>query len=348
MNTVKVLIVDDSPSICSILRRAIGKEPDLEVVGSAGDPYQARDLILKFKPDVMTVDIEMPKMDGLEFIRKLLPQYPIPVIVVSSLARKNSTLAFDALESGAVAFVQKPQLAGEPELIKDFFKALMHEIRLASKTDVSRLKKLNFDIRNVPKSVFSLISSKTTEKIILMGASTGGTTALTFLLKQFPSNMPGTVIVQHMPPGFTARFAERLNEECSITVKEAKSGDLIRQGEVLIAPGGVHLKIVKKGKEYAVETFDGPRLHGVIPSIDYLYLSAAEVLKEKAIAVILTGMGDDGAKAMAQLRLTGAYTIAQDRESSLIYGMPAAAVEAGGVAVSLPLDKITEEIIRRL
>lgn len=348
MNPIKILIVDDSPSICAILRRTLNKEEDMEVVGSAGDPYQARDLILKFSPDVMTVDVEMPKMDGLEFIRKLLPQYPIPVIVVSSLARKNSTLAFDALESGAVAFVQKPQLTGEADTIKDFFKALTHEIRLAAKTDVSRLKKLNFDIRKVPKSGFSLISSKTTNKIILIGASTGGTTALTYLLKQFPANMPGTVIVQHMPPGFTARFAERLDEECSITVREAKNGDLIKQGVVLIAPGGVHLRIVRKGRDYAVETFDGPRLHGVIPSVDYLYLSAAETIKENAIAVILTGMGDDGAKAMAKLRLTGAYTIAQDKETSLIYGMPAAAVDAGGVAVSLPLDKITEEIIRRL
>ena len=190
---IKVLIVDDSPSICSILRRTINKEEDMEVVGSAGDPYQARELILKFKPDVMTVDVEMPKMDGLEFIRKLLPQYPIPTIVVSSLARKNSTLAFDALESGAVAFVQKPQLTGAQTDIKDFFKALLYEIRLASKADVSRLKKLNFDIRRVPKSEFRLISSRTTDKVIVMGASTGGTTALTFLLKQFPSNMPGTV-----------------------------------------------------------------------------------------------------------------------------------------------------------
>lgn len=348
MSTIKVLIVDDSPSICSILRRTISKENDMEVVGSAGDPYQARDLILKFKPDVMTVDIEMPKMDGLEFIRKLLPQYPIPVIVVSSLARKNSTLAFDALESGAVAFVQKPQMSGDQSKIQNFFKSLLYEIRMASKADVTRLKKLNFDIRHVPKSGFSLISSRTTDKIILIGASTGGTIALTYLLKQFPSNMPGTVIVQHMPAGFTGRFAERLNEECSINVKEAQDGDVIKQGQVLIAPGGVHLKIVKKGKDYAVETFDGPRLHGVIPSVDYLYLSGAEVLKEKAIGVILTGMGDDGAKAMAQLQVSGAYTIAQDKESSLIYGMPAAAVEAGGVSVSLPLDKITEEIIRRL
>lgn len=345
---IKVLIVDDSPSICSILRRTINKEEDMEVVGSAGDPYQARELILKFQPDVMTVDVEMPKMDGLEFIRKLLPQYPIPTIVVSSLARKNSTLAFDALESGAVAFVQKPQLAGAQTDIRDFFKALLHEIRLASKADVSRLKKLNFDIRRVPKSEFRLISSRTTDKVIVMGASTGGTTALTFLLKQFPSNMPGTVIVQHMPPGFTARFAERLNDECSISVKEAKNGDIVKQGEVLIAPGGLHLKLVKKGRDIAVETFDGPRLHGVIPSVDYLFLSAADVLKERAIAVILTGMGDDGAKAMAQLRVSGAYTIAQDKETSLIYGMPAAAVDAGGVTVSLPLDKITEEIIRRL
>ena len=345
---IKVLIVDDSPSICSILRRTINKEEDMEVVGSAGDPYQARELILKFQPDVMTVDVEMPKMDGLEFIRKLLPQYPIPTIVVSSLARKNSTLAFDALESGAVAFVQKPQLAGAQTDIRDFFKALLHEIRLASKADVSRLKKLNFDIRRVPKSEFRLISSRTTDKVIVMGASTGGTTALTFLLKQFPSNMPGTVIVQHMPPGFTARFAERLNDECSISVKEAKNGDIVKQGEVLIAPGGLHLKLVKKGRDIAVETFDGPRLHGVIPSVDYLFLSAADVLKERAIAVILTGMGDDGAKAMAQLRVSGAYTIAQDKETSLIYGMPAAAVSAGGVTVSLPLDKITEEIIRRL
>ena len=232
---IKVLIVDDSPSICSILRRTINKEEDMEVVGSAGDPYQARELILKFQPDVMTVDVEMPKMDGLEFIRKLLPQYPIPTIVVSSLARKNSTLAFDALESGAVAFVQKPQLAGAQTDIRDFFKALLHEIRLASKADVSRLKKLNFDIRRVPKSEFRLISSRTTDKVIVMGASTGGTTALTFLLKQFPSNMPGTVIVQHMPPGFTARFAERLNDECSISVKEAKNGDIVKQGEVLPA-----------------------------------------------------------------------------------------------------------------
>ena len=257
-------------------------------------------------------------------------------------------LALSALESGAVAFVQKPQLTGAQTDIKDFFKALLYEIRLASKADVSRLKKLNFDIRRVPKSEFRLISSRTTDKVIVMGASTGGTTALTFLLKQFPSNMPGTVIVQHMPPGFTARFAERLNDECSISVREAKNGDIVKQGEVLIAPGGLHLKLVKKGRDIAVETFDGPRLHGVIPSVDYLFSSAADVLKERAVAVILTGMGDDGAKAMAQLRVSGAYTIAQDKETSLIYGMPAAAVDAGGVTVSLPLDKITEEIIRRL
>lgn len=347
MKPIRILIVDDSPSICSILRRTLSKESDFEVIGSASNPYQARDLILKFKPDVMTVDVEMPKMDGLEFIRKLLPQYPIPTIVVSSLANNKSTLALDALESGALAFVQKPQLS-DAESVQNFFKTLVYEIRMASSADVSKLKKVNFDIRKVPKTGFSLISAKTTNKVILIGASTGGTTALTYLLKQFPSNMPGTVIVQHMPPVFTARFAERLNQECSITVKEAKHGDIITQGTVLIAPGGLHLKIVEQGKNYVVETFDGPRLHGVIPSIDYLFLSAAETIKNKAIGVMLTGMGEDGAKAMVKLRMSGAYTIAQDKETSLIYGMPAAAVEAGAVTISLPLDKITEEIIQRL
>lgn len=325
---IKVLIVDDSMLFRETLAKAIARDPAIEVVAKASDPYEARDLILKHEPDVMTLDVELPRMNGIEFLKKLMPQYPIPVIVVSSV----SDSIFDALDAGAVDFVVKPNLRiGQP--IDSMVNELVIKIKIASTVKVGHWKNdMASRISHSPKTDLS--------KIVAIGASTGGTEALASLLKALPREMPGIVIVQHMPPVFTKMYAERLNNSCSLEVKEAASGDEVYPGRVLIAPGEYHMVLKKKSNTYYVDCYKGEKVSGHCPSVDVLFNSVAEQAKANAVGVILTGMGSDGAQGLLKMRQAGARTIGQDEESSVVYGMPKVSYEIGAVEKQTSLTNI--------
>ncbi len=328
MNKIKVLVVDDSLLFREVISRGISSDPAIEVVAKAVDPYDARDKILEFEPDVMTCDIQMPKMNGIEFIRQLLPQYPIPVIVVSSI----SDAVFDAMNVGAVDFVIKPdaQVANE---VREFIEDLIDKIKIAGQAKVKPAK-------TDTKEKAVLEENTDSSKVIAIGASTGGTEAITNILKAAPDNTPGIVIVQHIPPVFSKMFADRLDSTTSLNVSEAKSGDLVEEGKVLIAPGDKHMRLVKVGSTYKVECFDGEKVNGHRPSVDVLFESVATSCKDKAIGIILTGMGYDGAKGLLAMRENGARTIGQDEESSVVYGMPRVAYNIGAVEKQVSLDRI--------
>lgn len=326
---IKVLIVDDSMIFRETLKRGISSDSGINVVATAIDPFDARDKILQFEPDVITLDVEMPKMNGIEFLKKLLPQYPVPVVVVSS----TNMNIFDALNAGAVDFVAKPDFKAFVNL-EGFINEVIVKIKIASTSKVGHLKNslITSNIVNVPSGI-----SKT---IIAIGASTGGTEAIYSIIKQFPRNMPGIVIVQHMPPVFTKMYAERMNNSCSMEVKEAETGDAIITGRVLIAPGGYHLKVKKNDNKYSVECVKGDLVNGHSPSVDVLFDSVADCAGKDAIGVILTGMGYDGARGLLNLRKKGAKTIGQNEESSIVYGMPKVAYDIGAVEKQASLDDI--------
>lgn len=329
MKNIRVLIVDDSLFFQKFLSLGISSAEGLEVVATAQDPYDARDKILKYKPDVMICDVEMPKMNGIEFIRKLIPQYPIPVIVVSSI----NGIVFDALDAGAVDFVAKPDM----ENIKNvelFILELIDKINIASK---AKIIKNNENTNINSKCEKNSLSSK---EIIAIGASTGGIEAILSILKNMPSNIPGVVVVQHIPPFFSKLFAERLNKLTNLEVKEAESGDYVEQGKVLIAPGNKHMRIKRISNKFKVDCFEGEKVNGHCPSIDVLFESVAKEAGNNAVGIILTGMGQDGAKGLLAMRRRGAYTIGQDESSSVIYGMPKVAFEIGAVCKQLPLSRI--------
>lgn len=336
---VKVLIVDDSLVFREILSKEIGKDFGIEVVGTAGDTYEARDRILELKPDVVTLDVEMPKMGGIEFLRKLMPQYPLPVIVVSSLG--NSV--FEALDAGAVDFALKPD-TGKAGGMNSFLKELTIKIKIASTAKVGSHKK---DYQ-APAKLLPNHGVDISNIIVAIGASTGGTESIHRIIAALPRNVPGILVVQHMPPIFTRLYAERLNNSCMLEVKEAQNGDEVRPGRVLIAPGDYHMKLAKGGSGYYVKCAKGERVNGHCPSVDVLFDSVAEIAKDKAVGVILTGMGSDGAKGILNMRRQGAYTIGQDEKTSVVYGMPMAAFNIGGVVKQLPLDKIAQEVCDHL
>ncbi len=334
---IKVLIVDDSILFREVLLRGISSDPNIEVVAVAADPYEARDKIIAYEPDVMTCDIEMPRMNGIEFIKKLMPQYPLPIIVVSS----TTGTVFDALSAGAVEFVAKPDLSsvkGVENLIND----LIHKIKIASN---AKLLKVNGEI-NEKKIECGITGDK--KQIIAIGASTGGTEAIFNVLKKISKNSPGIVIVQHIPPNFSRMFAERLNSSLDLEVREAKSGDYLERGLVLIAPGDKHMMIKRIGERYKVECFAGEKVNGHCPSVDVLFESVAKEAGSNAIGVILTGMGYDGAKGLMSMRRKGARTIGQDEKSSVVYGMPKAAFNIGAVEKQTSLDNITNTIFSML
>ncbi len=342
---IKVLIVDDSAIVRKIFTQELSKYPDIEVVGTAPDPYVARDKIVKLKPDVITLDIEMPRMDGITFLRKLMKYYPIPTIVVSSLTRKNSEMALEALEAGAVEVLAKP---GGSYSVGDMSIQLAEKIRAASRIKAlpsqmtSKLKTPN------KKGISTLALKKTTHKIIAMGASTGGTEALKVILTQMPANSPGIVIVQHMPPKFTESFAERLNSLCNIEVREAKNGDGVIPGVALIAPGNFHMVLKRSGARYYVEIKDGPLVCYQRPSVDVLFHSVARYAGKNAIGVIMTGMGKDGARGLLEMRKAGARTIAQDEDTCVVFGMPKEAIKLGAVEFVVPLTEIPKTIFKLL
>ena len=341
MTRVKVLVVDDSAVVREILSQGLAGDPQIEVVGVAGDVYRARELILSKSPDVLTLDVEMPRMDGLIFLKKLMPQYPIPVVMVSALTGPGAAATLEAFQVGAVEVVNKPSTnlrEGLSAMVED----LREKVKAASLVDVSRWRNDRWADSIPPVPTGALAQS--TDKVVAIGASTGGTVALRAILMAFPADMAGTVIVQHMPPVFTRLFAEKLNGECQVQVKEAEDGDRILQGRVLIAPGGLQTTVFRSGGEYKVRVTEGERVNGHAPSVDVLFESVARAVGANAIGAVLTGMGRDGAAGLATMRKAGARTMSQDEATSLIYGMPMEAWALGGSEKQVPLNLVPLEI----
>ena len=336
MRKIKVLIVDDSLIFREVLARGISTDPTIEVVAKAVDAFDARDKILEYSPDVMTCDIEMPKMNGIEFIKRLLPQYPLPVVVVSSV----SVAVFEAMKAGAVDFVTKPNVQSVQD-VEGFIHELIQKIKIAANAKIPKY---------VGQSITNVVEEGTSVegRLIAIGASTGGTEAVFNILKVLPSQIPGIVVTQHIPPVFSKMFADRLNDSTQLRVKEAQTGDYVDQGSVLIAPGGQHMRLKKVGKRYRVECFEGEKVNGHCPSIDVLFESVAKEVGEGAIGIILTGMGYDGAKGLLTMRRKGARTLGQDEKSSVVYGMPKVAFEIGAVEKQIPLETMAQALITLL
>jgi two-component system chemotaxis response regulator CheB len=346
MPKIKVLIVDDSALIRALLREIIDAQPDMVAVGAAADPYAAREMIKTLEPDVLTLDVEMPRMNGLDFLERLMRLRPMPVLMISSLTLAGSEATFRALELGAVDFVAKPAL-GLREGLTELAGELTEKIRSAAGARITRLAAPAVDERRTADAVLPRRAGQltSTEKLILIGASTGGTEAIARVLELLPPDAPGVCITQHMPPLFTKSYAARLDGLCQIHVAEAEDGERILPGHAYLAPGDRHLLVVRRGANYCCALSDGPPVSRHRPSVDVLFRSAANVAGKNAIAAILTGMGDDGAAGMLEMHQAGAYTIAQDEASCVVYGMPKAAVALGGVDTIVPLKAVAATIM---
>lgn len=349
---VKVLIVDDSAVVRQTLSEILSSDPEIEVIGTAADPYIAAKRMVDDVPDVITLDVEMPKMDGLTFLQKVMSQHPIPVVMCSSLTERGCATGLRALELGAVDIITKPKL-GVQQFLEESRIQLCDSVKAAASARVRRVpsaaslvveEKLTADAVLQRRPSNAMI--ETTDKVIVVGASTGGTEALTVLLKSMPVDCPGIVVVQHMPEKFTASFAERLDRLCTISVKEAENGDGVWRGRALIAPGGKHLLLKRSGAQYRVEVRDGPLVSRHKPSVDVLFRSACPSAGSNVVAVIMTGMGDDGARGMLELKEAGAKTIAQDEATSVVFGMPKEAIALGAIDRVLPLDRIAFEAVK--
>jgi two-component system, chemotaxis family, protein-glutamate methylesterase/glutaminase len=348
MVPIKVLVVDDSAIVRKIFTQELSKHKDIVVVGTAPDPYVARDKIVKLQPDVITLDIEMPRMDGLSFLRKLMKYFPVPTIIVSSLTPKHSEMALEALESGAVEVLAKP---GGSYSVGDMSVQLVDKIRAAAQVKMKTATTQPGPSPGATKLPGTLVTkslTQTTHKVVGIGASTGGTEALKAVLTQLPPDSPGIVIVQHMPPRFTTAFADRLNGLCEIEVREAKNGDSLYPGLALIAPGNYHMILKRSGARYYVEIKTGPLVCHQRPSVDVLFHSVAQYAGANAVGVIMTGMGADGALGMAEMRQAGARTIAQDEASCVVFGMPKEAIRQGGVERVVTLSEIPTAIFHML
>jgi len=346
---VRVLVVDDSALVRQILATGLDMDAGIEVVGTASDPYAARDQIVKLKPDVLTLDVEMPKMDGVDFLRRLMPQHPLPVLMVSALTQRGKQITFEALEAGAVDFVTKPS-TDVARGLNQMLDELRTKVKAISNVDVSSWRKRKGE--PLKKSTSSRISrsalAESTDKVIAIGASTGGTEAIRKVITQLPGNTPGVVIVQHMPAGFTKMFADRLNEQSAMEVKEAESGDRVLAGRVLIAPGDFHMEVVRSGGIYQVKCREGEKVNGHRPSVEVLFQSVSKYVGGNAIGVMLTGMGADGADGMLAMRNSGARTMAQDEATSVVFGMPREAFTRGGAERLVPLENIANEVLKLL
>jgi len=338
---IKVLIVDDSAIVRKIFSEELSKYADIEVVGVAPDPYVARDKIVVLKPDVITLDIEMPRMDGLTFLRKLMKHYPIPTIIVSSLTPKGGKMTLEAFDIGAVEVIAKP---GSSYSVGDMSAQLAEKIRAAARVKMVKRDGSTETTATRIEPIRAL--TETTNKVIAIGASTGGTEALKAVLTRMPPNSPGIVVVQHMPANFTTAFAERLNGICQLTVKEAQDNDSVTTGTALIAPGNFHMILRRSGARYYVEVKTGPMVHHQRPAVDVLFKSTAKYAGANAIGVILTGMGADGAEGLLEMKNAGAGTIAQDEKTCVVFGMPKEAIKLGAADKVLPLDHIASEIVR--
>lgn len=330
MSRIRVLVVEDSLVFRTLLVNNLNRDPEIEVVAVAGNPYEARDAILEYKPDVMTLDIELPRMSGIEFLRKLMPQYPIPVVVISSLSEK----VFDALSAGAVDFVAKPLTTDRRQIESFIHSELPVKIKAAAMAQLNNLR-VQAPQPQIPKE------DSLKKMVVAIGASTGGTEAIAAIIQEFRPDMPGVVIVQHMPPGFTEMFANRMDAKCQVRVREAKTGDVVRPGQILIAPGGdAQMRIVSVNGEYQIICKKEPKVNGHCPSVDVLFESVANVAGKNAVGIILTGMGGDGAKGLLAMRRAGAQTIGQDPSTCVVYGMPKVAYEMGAVMYQEKLPDI--------
>ena len=385
---IRVLVVDDSASVRQALKEILDSDPEIEVIATAGDPFAAAERMRREVPDVITLDVEMPRMDGISFLDKLMQQHPLPVVVCSSLTGEGSQTAFAALAKGAVEVVEKPR-HGTPREWKESQIHICDAVRAASRARLPAARKRMPTtpaapaaaprprtatgtgpprtasitrpsgtraerLTNAPKLDASAILPapepsramlETTDTVVAIGASTGGTEALLAVLRTLPPDAPGIVIVQHMPEKFTSQFAARLDSLCQISVKEARTGDTVMRGQALIAPGNHHLLLKRSGARYYVEVTDGPLVNRHRPAVDVLFRSTARYAGANAIGVILTGMGDDGARGMLEMKQAGAFTVAQDEASCVVFGMPAEAIKRGGVDRVLPLDRIAREAV---
>jgi two-component system chemotaxis response regulator CheB len=348
---IKVFIIDDSALIRQLLTEILNADPQIKVIGSAADPFIAAKKLTTEAPDVITLDIEMPRMDGITFLGKLMSQHPIPVVVISSLTGKGSETAIKALELGAVEVMQKPDFHHKQSLGEEKLR-LIDRIKAARLSKVARkvqvkplpvMQKLSADAVLAPVQGKSLI--RTTEKVIAVGASTGGTEALRTFLMDLPADAPGVLIVQHMPEMFTKSFAKRLNELCTISIKEAENGDSVLRGRALIAPGNKHMLLKRSGARYYVELANGPLVNRHRPSVDVLFRSTAQYAGKNSVGIIMTGMGDDGAKGLLEMKQAGAHTIAQDEKSCVVFGMPKEAIKLKAVDKVLPLEMIATHIL---
>jgi two-component system chemotaxis response regulator CheB len=340
---IRVLIVDDSAIVRKILTEALAGEPDLEVVGSAPDPYVARDKILSLRPDVLTLDIEMPRMDGLTFLKKLMHFHPLPAVVISSLAQPSCRAAVQALELGAVEVLAKP---GGPYSVGELRTTLAAKIRAAAASRVRRTAPLPEQApRTTPSPPDAAHPQFSPDTVIAIGASTGGTEAIASVLVKLPQSSPGIVVTQHIPPQFSRAFAHRLNEICALEVKEAEDGDALRPGVALVAPGDFHMLLRKSGGRYFVNVKTGPRVCYQRPSVDVLFSSVAESAGGAAVGVLLTGMGSDGSQGLLKMRQAGARTIAQDEATCVVFGMPREAIALGAAEQILPLPAVAEAIL---
>ncbi len=342
MNPIRVLIVDDSAIVRKILTEKLAAVADIEVVGTAPDPYVARERIVALKPDVLTLDIEMPRMDGLTFLRKLMKYYPLPVVVVSSLTPRGSRIALEAVEAGAVEVIGKP---GGPFSVEDLERELTEKIRVAAR------------VRPRPRTAVAAggalppalpLNGRCRRQVVAVGASTGGTEALQVLLGALPPEVPPVLVVQHMPANFTTSFAERLNQRCHIEVREAADGERLSPGVALLAPGDYHMLLRRNGAGYLVSLKQGPKVHHQRPAVDVLFQSAAEAAGADSVGVILTGMGKDGAAGLLRMREAGAVTLAQDEASCVVFGMPGEAIRIGAAAGVLPLGRMAEGLLAAL
>ncbi|MFT5175418.1 MAG: two-component system chemotaxis response regulator CheB [Gammaproteobacteria bacterium] len=341
MAKIRVLVVDDSALVRSLLSEIINRQCDMECVGAAPDPLVARDMIRKLNPDVLTLDIEMPRMDGIEFLSKLMRLRPMPVVMVSTLTERGAEATMRALELGAIDFVPKPRIGVEDGL-RVLAEDICEKIRIAAKARVANR-------RGQPATAAPAAMGRlSTEKIIFLGASTGGTEATKDVLTQLPHDMPAVMIAQHMPPGFTASYSARLNELCRIAVTEACDGERVLPGHAYIAPGGMHLSVAQSGANYIAQVRDSEPVNRHKPSVEVLFASAARVVGPNALGVMLTGMGNDGAQAMKTMRESGSWNVVQDEASCVVFGMPREAIAAGAANEVLPLSAIAPKLIERL
>ncbi|MBM4053515.1 MAG: chemotaxis response regulator protein-glutamate methylesterase [Planctomycetes bacterium] len=348
---IRVLIVDDSAVVRQALQEILSSDNEIEIMATAADPIIAAEKMRHEVPDVITLDVEMPRMDGITFLQKIMSQHPMPVVICSSLAANGCETTFKALEYGAVGIIEKPKL-GKKEFFRENSIRICDAVKSASLARLQRIPERSFTVR--PKLTADAILTKpdskamvqTTEKIIVVGASTGGTEALRIFLEELPLDSPGIVIVQHMPETFTAAFAKRLDSLCKISVKEAENDDTVIRGQALIAPGNRHTLLKRSGARYYIEIKEGPLVCRHRPSVDVLFRSAARYAGKNAVGVIMTGMGDDGARGMREMKEAGAFTIAQDEATSVVFGMPNEAIKRGGVDKILPLEEISRSVVK--